>query len=57
MSYRNPQQFVPQSYAQQNQQFQNIIAGTAAKLGAQYAQQQKELRAKNEKNQKKKIKL
>ena len=52
MSYRNPQQFVPQSYAQQNQQFQNIIAGTAAKLGAQYAQQQKELRAKNEKTKK-----
>lgn len=48
MSYRNPQQFVPQSYAQQNQQLQNTIAGTTAKLGAQYAQQQKELRAENE---------
>ena len=48
MSYTNPQQFVPQQYAQQNQRLQDTIAGTTAKLGAQYAQQQKELRAKNE---------
>ena len=48
MSYTNPQQFVPQGYAQQNQQLQNTIAGSVAKLGAQYSQQQKELRAKNE---------
>ena len=33
MSYTNPQQFVPQGYAQQNQQLQNTIAGSVAKLG------------------------
>jgi phage host-nuclease inhibitor protein Gam len=52
MSYTNPQQFVPQQYAQQNQRLQDTIAGTTAKIGAQYAQQQKELRAENKRTTK-----
>jgi hypothetical protein len=47
MSYRNPQQFVPQQYAQQNQRLQDTIAGTAAKLSASYVQAQKVKKAEN----------
>ena len=48
MSYTNPQTFVSQEYAKQNQQLQATIAGTAANLSAQYVQRQKELRDKEE---------
>jgi len=47
MSYRNPQQYVPQQYAQQNQKLQDTIAGTAARLSASYVQAQKVKKAEN----------
>ena len=47
MSYRNPQQYVPQQYAQQNQKLQDTIAGTAARLSASYVQEQKVKKAEN----------
>ena len=47
MSYRNPQQYVPQGYAQQNQRLQDSISGTAARLSASYVQEQKVKKAEN----------
>ena len=48
MSYTKPQQIVPQGYAQQNQQMQNMIAGSMAKISASYQKDQRDLRLKNE---------
>jgi len=51
-AYSNPQEYVDTTSAQHIQRLQENISGAAAKIGAAYGQQQKELRAKNERTAK-----